>query len=453
MTSIAQCLGQFVAEYVSAEVPELALTHAKMVIASTLASAAVGVHIDSAAAIRGLALERGGRPEAHIWFAPPTEPALPVELAARVNAVASDAAASDDSDLRNIAHIGTIVSATALALGERMHAPGLDVLAAIVLGYEMAGRIGAAITPGYSDRGFHGSVITVFGGATVAARLLKLPPDGVARAVALAATSIGGLYAAANTSVAREYHAGLSAMLGVEAALAAARGFAVDEYILEAPRGFFETFGASTTDLVTAGLGSEWEILSHLAIKLVPGAHPYHASAEAAAEAARQLDVAPDEIQSIVVAARSMGRSLYYHPTDLVGMAHSLPYFVAAAAVDRTFGWEHASPSKILDRVIARVQDRVVLDPDLRNSLTVAATCGARVSISSMSGRTVTSTIPAPRGSCERGIEWTDLDEKYRQLLALSGHDGTSVERSLSRIHELEVVEDIGDAQILLGSA
>ena len=450
MTSVAQRLGQFVAEYASAEVPELALTHAKMVIASTLASAAVGVHIDSAAAIRGLALERGGRPEAHIWFTPPTAPALPVELAARVNAVASDAAASDDSDLRNIAHIGTIVSATALATGERIHAPGLDVLAAIVLGYEVAGRIGAAITPGYSDRGFHGSVITVFGGATVAARLLKLPPEGVARAIALAATSIGGLYAAANTSVAREYHAGLSAMLGLEAALAAARGFAVDERIMEAPRGFFETFGANPTDPVTAALGWEWEILSHLAIKLVPGAHPYHAAAEATADAARQLDVAPDEIQSIVVAARSMGRNLYYHPTDLVGMAHSLPYFLAAAAVDRTFGWEHASPSKILDPVIDNVQNRVVLDPDAQNSLSVAGSCGARVSITSTTGRMVTSTILAPRGSCERGIEWADVDEKYRRLMALSGHESASVERSLSRIHELEGVQDISDLQVLI---
>ena len=91
-----------------------------MVIASTLASAAAGIDIDSARAMRELAVERGGAPEAAIWFAP--APSLPVAQVARANAVASDAAASDDSDLRNIAHIGTIVSATALAVGERARA-------------------------------------------------------------------------------------------------------------------------------------------------------------------------------------------------------------------------------------------------------------------------------------------------------------------------------------------
>jgi 2-methylcitrate dehydratase PrpD len=52
----------------------------------------------------------------------------------------------------------------------------------------------------------------------------------------LSATSIGGLMAAANTSVAREYHAGLAAMLGIQAALAAQRGYKAEESILETRR-------------------------------------------------------------------------------------------------------------------------------------------------------------------------------------------------------------------------
>src|SRR6266536_3560108 len=49
--------------------------------------------------------------------------------------------------------------------------------------------------------------------------------------------------AAANTSLAREYHAGLSAMLGINAALAAQKGYIAEEGILEGRGGFFETFG------------------------------------------------------------------------------------------------------------------------------------------------------------------------------------------------------------------
>ncbi len=417
-----------------------------MVIASTLASAAMGVEIDSARMIRELAVERGGVGEARTWFT--SAPKLPVAQAARANAVASDAAASDDSDLRNIAHIGTIVSATSLAVGERLGARGADVLAALVLGYEIAGRIGAAITPGYSDRGFHGCVITVFGGAVASAKLLRLSPEQTALTIALAATSIGGLYAAANTSVAREYHAGLSAMLGVESALAAHKGFAVDRSILEAPRGFFDTFGGHDRERVTRGLGERWEILDHLAIKLVPGAHPYHAAAEAAVAVARQANVAPEEIASVTVAARSLGRHLVYHPTDLVGMAHSVPYFVAAAIVDQRFGWEHAAAGRVLDPVIGAVQDKVRVDADPERNASVGRTCGGSVTLLTRAGETFSCTVDAPRGSSERGIDWRDVDAKFRTLLGASstGIDqaGPDTERVLEFAHHFEELEDVG---------
>src|SRR5436305_6154111 len=117
-----------------ADLPAQAVDHAAMLIASTLASAALGAGIESAVIIRDLARERGGNPEASLWF--DAGPKLPVSEAAQVNAVMSDAAASDDSDLRNIVHAGTTLVATALAMVERTGAKGEDVLTAIVVGYE-----------------------------------------------------------------------------------------------------------------------------------------------------------------------------------------------------------------------------------------------------------------------------------------------------------------------------
>ena len=61
---------------------------------------------------------------------------MPVVYAAQVNAVMSDAAASDDSDLRTIVHCGTPLVATALAAAEHHGGTGEEVLAAIVVGYE-----------------------------------------------------------------------------------------------------------------------------------------------------------------------------------------------------------------------------------------------------------------------------------------------------------------------------
>jgi 2-methylcitrate dehydratase PrpD len=287
--TVARQLADFLASVTVADLPPQAIDNAAMIIASTIASAAAGTQLASARIIRDLARERDGRPEASLWF--DADARAPIADAAQANAVMSDAAASDDSDLRNIVHAGTPLTAVSLAIAERDGSSGEAVLAAIVCGYEAAGRISEAITPGFRARGFHGCHGAVFAASVAAARLLRLDAAQMARAIALSATSIGGLATAADTSVAREYHAGLAAMLGLNAALAAQRGYQCEESILETQHGFFEAFGgvdgAAGAAIATGGLGESWDICTDMAIKLVPGGHPYHAIAEAAANAAR----------------------------------------------------------------------------------------------------------------------------------------------------------------------
>jgi len=260
--TVAGDLAEFLARTNYGDLPSQTTENAAMLIASSLASAAYGKQIQSSVILRDIARERGGAPQASLWFDP--GPKLPVAEAAQVNAVMSDAAASDDSDLRAIVHCGTPLTATGLALAERTGATGRDVLAAIVLGYEAAGRIGDPISPQFRENGFHGCVIAIFAAAVAAGRLLKLDPPRLAQTIALAATSIGGLAAAANTSVAREYHAGLAVRSGIDAALAAARGFIAEERILEADKGFFRVFGGREGADVTVALGTDWVIVTDI---------------------------------------------------------------------------------------------------------------------------------------------------------------------------------------------
>src|SRR6266436_7716088 len=432
--TVARDLAEFLTQTSSADLPPQAVEHAAMLIASTLASAAMGAGLESSAIIRDLARERGGTAEASVWFDPRLK--LPASDAARVNAVMSDAAASDDSDLRNIVHAGTTLVATALAIAERTGARGEEVLTAIVLGYEAAGRIGEAITPGFRARGFHGCLVAIFGGAVAAARLLQLDPAHMAQAIALSATSIGGLAAAANTSVAREYHAGLAAMLGVQAALAAQRGYKAEESILETHRGFFEVYGGTDGAGVARELGQSWDIITDMAIKLVPGGHPYHALAEAAANAAREADVLPEAVESITVSRPGFtALTGPLHPTDLIGMAHSPAYFIAAGAADRDFSWSHATAEKISDPVIHQLIDKIRVGVPPTDNVSRYRQ-GATVTIRTKDGRTSTSTVFEPKGTAVRGITWHDVDAKYRTLMPLAGVPERQIEASLAIIHD-----------------
>ena len=450
--TVARALAEFLALTSSSDLPPQAVEHAAMLIASTLASAALGVGLESSGIIRDLARERGGRPDASLWFH--AGPKLPVADAAQVNAVASDAAASDDSDLRNIVHAGTTLVATALAAAERTGARGEDVLAAIVLGYEAAGRIGEAITPGFRNRGFHGCLVAIFAGAVAAGRLLRLEAAPMAQAIALSATSIGGLAAAANTSVAREYHAGLAAMLGVRAALAAQRGYLAEESILEVHRGFFEVYGgvegASAGASVTRDFGESWDIVTDMAIKLVPGGHPHHALAEAAGNAARDGRIAPDEVESITLSRPDVtALAGPRHPTDLIGMAHSPAFFLAAGTADQGFSWVHATQAKIADPVIHRLIEKVRVGPPPSDS-TARYRQGATVTIRTTDGRISTSTVFAPKGAGILGIAWADIDAKYRALMPHSGLSNREVEASLAVIHDFRKVPDVSGLTNLL---
>ncbi|HEX2277556.1 MAG TPA: MmgE/PrpD family protein [Candidatus Tectomicrobia bacterium] len=446
--TVARSLAEFLTQVAYVDLPEQTVDHAAMLIASTIASAALGSGITSSTIIRALARERGGVPDASVWFDP--GPKLPVPDAAQVNAVMSDAAASDDSDLRNIVHAGTTLVATSLAMAERTGASGRDVLAAIVLGYEAAGRIGEAITPGFRHKGFHGCLVAIFGGAVASGRLLGLDAAHMAQAIALSATSMGGLAAAANTSVAREYHAGLAAMLGVHAALAAQKGFVAEESILETRHGFFEVYGGTDGKGVTQDLGEEWDIITDMAIKLVPGGHPSHALAEAAANAARAGDISPDEVETITLSRPGVTTlSGPLHPADLIDMAHSPAYFLAAGVADKDFSWVHATEAKITDPVIHQLLDKVRVGAPPTEHVERYKQ-GATVTIRTKDGRTFSNTVYAPRGAGIHGIGWADVDAKYRTLVPRAALSDRQVEASLQVIHDFRQVTHVSALTDLL---
>ena len=439
--SVARDLAEFFAGLDYADLPAQTTDYAAMLIASTLASAACGREIDSAVILRDMARERGGAPQASLWF--DAGPKLPAAEAAQVNAVMSDAAASDDSDLRAIVHCGTPLTATTLALAERTGASGRDVLAAIVIGYEAAGRIGDPISPDFRDRGHHGSLIAIFSAAVAAGRLLRLDAAGLAQTIALTATSASGLVAAADTSTAREYHAGLAVRSGIDAAYAASRGFIAEERILELEKGFFRTYGGKAATGVTDGLGSEWDIVTDMAVKLVPGGHPYHAFGEAGANAARKGSVKPDEVASIAVSRPGLTRlSGPLHPQTLIDMAHSPAYFTAAGVADHQFGWVHASPQKIADRVIHRLIDKVTVGPPPTEHA-ARYRQGATVTIRTTDGREFSDTVFLPTGSGALGIAWADIEAKYRTLMPNSGLGADRIEASLRLIRELAQAGDV----------
>ncbi|MGD0135440.1 MAG: MmgE/PrpD family protein [Bryobacteraceae bacterium] len=453
-----------------ASLPPTPVKYAKMILASTLSSAAAGANVGSVRIIRELAKEQGGKGEATVWF---DGAKLPVASTARVNAMLSDASASDDSDLRNVAHIGTCLTAVGLAVGERMNASGQETLSAMVAGYEAAGRItdaiaastpssdgaGAGAVSGSVGRGFHASAIVAFGGAVAASKLLRLTDEQMAQAIGITATTVGGLSIGTN-SWAREYHAGNAALTSINAALAASRGYTVNPDMLEAPGGFLAVFTGGTPDARSlarklnpgsdqGGSEDDYQIARYLAVKLVPGAHALHPAVEAAVNAARESGARPEDVAQILVAGPQSGLVAAAPPKDFIQAIHSLSYYIASAVADKDFSWVHAEPAMIERPVIGRLIGLVAQDP-APSPVRYQWPWGATVTIVTRSGARFRSTVDAPKGSAPRGIEWSDIEAKYRALMPQSKLPADRISEILRTIRNFEQVKSVSELTGLL---
>jgi 2-methylcitrate dehydratase PrpD len=99
------------------------------------------------------------------------------------------------------------------------------------------------------------------------------------------------------------------------------------------------------------------------------------------------------------------------------------------------------------DPTILALLDKVEIDPDpppLPDRFPHRH--GGTVTIVMKDGRRHTHTCKSPRGSGARGIDWADVDAKFRHLVPLSGLPSARVEASLDCIHGFGAA---GDAQRL----
>jgi 2-methylcitrate dehydratase PrpD len=443
VTGLALRLAQTLNRVRYEELPPLAVEHAKMIIASTLASAALGSDMESSAILRDLAKENGGKAEGTLWF---DGIRLPAHDAARVNAMLSDAAASDDSDMRNTAHYGTAVTSVGLAIGERTGATGKDLLRGMVIGYEAAGRLGEARVGGRG--GIPGSQVVGFAGAAAGGKLLNLSDEQLAQALGLAAFTMGGL-SLGITSMARQFMSANGAYCGAYSALVASRGYTVNDESLDGGAGWIGVYGnGNASDVLRER--DQWDIVRYLGIKLWPGAHPFSGTVEAAVNAIREAGVPSSQVVRILVSGR--GR------TSLTGARRintyadgitSMRYFIASAVKDRDFSWVHATPEKMFDPSLNPLMDMIEVDPD-PPAVDYPWGWGGTVTLVTRSGARFTSTVQAPRGSSPRGIDWADVDAKYRTLMPNSGLSENRIEQILEMIHRFDRVENVSELTRLL---
>jgi 2-methylcitrate dehydratase PrpD len=280
---VTDTLARFVAETDFPTIPEKVLTNAKMHILDTLGAALVAATTDTAAIAFDYCKRLGHSDESTIWG---TNQKSSAPMAAFVNGLLGHAIDFDDWDaFIHAGHPTCMVAAAALSLGEVIGSSGKDLLKAYALGIEILTKI-AANAPNVQDRGFHSTPVLGSIGATVAcASLMRFGPEKIKAALGIAASGAGGIHRQQGSMV-KPFHAANAARNGVEAVLLAEKGFTADAAIIEAPRGFCDTFfGPGTCDYekMITDLGQPYFLESPgLGLKLHPCSAPQFLAADAA---------------------------------------------------------------------------------------------------------------------------------------------------------------------------
>ena len=184
-----------------------------------------------------------------------------IASAALLNGIASHTFDFDDTHLKTIIHPGGPVASALLALAEREGSGGRAFIDALVLGIDVACRVGNAVYPEHYDRGWHITGSTgMLGAAAGCARLLGLDEQRTAMALGIAASQPVGLREQFGT-MSKPLHPGAAARAGLMSALMARHGFTASPRALEAPRGLMQVFSTKCDwQEVTADLGRRFEI-------------------------------------------------------------------------------------------------------------------------------------------------------------------------------------------------
>ncbi len=332
---ITKKLADFVVETSVGDIPQEALKIAQMGITDYIGVTFPGSLEPHGTIMKNYAAMIGGVTECSIIGSDlKTSP----YLAALVNGTTGHAL--DYDDMGGFGHPSVALAPVVLGIGEQLGISGANILAAYVVGFEVACCLCGPLMMSHYSRGWHSTDnFGSLGAAAAAAWLLKLNVHQVRMTLGIAASLAGGLRQNFGTMT-KPLHAGMAAANGIQAAFLAQAGFTADENIIEAPLGFAKVFGHEEDvnwEEAGKGLGKTFNItsptFSGIAIKPYPSCGGTHCSIDAALFLKTEHDVNSQDIIEVELGTNPlMGQVLIHHrpKTGLEGK-FSLEYTVARA--------------------------------------------------------------------------------------------------------------------------
>lgn len=306
-------------------------------------------------------------------------------------------------------HIGVVVVPTLAALSETVaDFSGREALAAITIGYEIAGRAGISLHNSVSD--YHTSgAWNALGVVAMAARLRGMSDVQMREAMGIAE------YHGPRSQMMREIAnptmlhdgSGQGALVGLSAAIMAELGFTGAPAI---------TIEEDRVAQHWQDLGSFWQ-MQHQYVKPYPICRWAHASIDATRAILLEHGLTHSDIAKIEVNTFHEGACLFQGmPDDTSKAQYSLPFAVATMVVHGRIGVEHITGAGLTDPLVAQVLNRITVNETAKHSDRFPKSRFADVTITTTDGRVLTSGDIHARGGPEAPMEPAEVIAKFMEF-------------------------------------
>jgi 2-methylcitrate dehydratase PrpD len=446
-----RALAGFAADLTFERLPSEVVAKAKLCVLDFLANVHGAKRLDAVARVVQYVRALGGAPVATVIGCGFKSG---LHHAAFLNGVAAEAIEAQDGLRFGGNHPGVAVIPAALAAAESVGASGRALLTAIVLGYEVAGRVAAAIHPHHTLAGFLPTgTCGTFGAAAAASKVLghdaarmldSLGNAGFLAPLSMAEHLMGGY-------TAKIVQGGQAASAGLTAAGLAAAGITGAPYVLEGSHlggGFTQITTRSEPNLarVTDGLGKRFSILD---IYFKPFAACRHTHGAAQATLGLVTDPALDrgaidavDVFTYGIAVVAVGKPF---PEDgtFVSAQFSLPYVVAACLLDGAMGPEQLRPERLADPAVRALAGKVRVHADAELSDRYPEFTATRVEIALAGGQRLARQVDVPRGDPRDPMTTADLAAKLRAFAA--GAPPAALDAQVDAVLRLDELTDVRD--------
>lgn len=452
----AQSLARFICDQSYRDVPPAAVSRCRELLLDQLGCQLIGASMPwNQPVYQYVRSAKNGGPARIVRYGK----AVPLDDAVLVNGTFAQGCELDDYYDQGGGHPGAATVPVILTLAQQYPVSGQELITAMAAGYEVGWRIGRALLPELMNRGYHAqSVIGVFIAAAAAGKILRLNPEQMTHALAIAGSHASGTMEFDQSGgEVKRLHNGIACCGGLRSALLAQLGLTGPPTIFEGERGILKAMsGKCNVDPIVKDLHTvnEHPALYHAAIKRFPVNASQHSPIELLDKLVREHEIEARQVVKIRAEVNEgilLHGGTIYQPKEVIEAQFSLRFSLALRLLKGNNDLQHyVDPAVWNDPAMLEIGKAIELlgDPTATGPRRFACA----ISIELAEGREVRGVLAAPKGNYKNPLSTDELQEKFYRL-GRTVLDDKRLDAIAASVEGIEETENIAALNSLMSAA